>query len=293
MPLGTFERLLPAFGRTELVFLQGWGEPFLHPDLPAMMSMAKIAGCKVGTTTNGMLLDVKTMRRLVESGMDVLAFSLAGIDERNDAIRRGTSLRKVLSAIQALHKMKKSLGSKVPEVHIAYMLLRSGLEEVQRLPDAVQGLGVGEVVVSTLDFVACKELEAETIAPATEQEYSELQTRLEAVKVEGERRGLGIHYQLCRPGERRPTCTENVQRALFVAADGTVSACVFANLPVSQPIHMYRDVRRRHQRVVFGNINDAPPATIWRRRAYRSWRRAFYRGRLPVLCEGCPKLFIA
>lgn len=292
LSLETFERLVPAFGRTRLIFLQGWGEPFLHPELLTMMSMAKQAGCKVGTTTNGMLLDTNTMHRLVECGVDVLAFSLAGVDEGNDAIRRGTSLGKVLDAIRELHEIKKSLRRRLPEIHVAYMLLRSGLKEVERLPRALKGLGVSEVVISTLDFMACKELAAETIVPSTEQEYAGLQSQLGAVKAEGKRCGLKIHCQLFRPGERRPICTENVQRALFVSADGTVSACVFANLPVFQPVDVYGAVPRRYQRAVLGNINDASLAAIWRRKGYRRFRQAFYRGQLPIMCEGCPKLFI-
>ncbi len=292
LPLETFERLAPALRRTRLVFLQGWGEPFLHPELLTMMSMAKGLGCKVGTTTNGTLLDTQTMYRLVQTGVDVVAFSLAGVDERNDAIRKGTSFAKVLDTIRALHKVKEALRKPLPEIHVAYILLRSGLSDVARLPRVLAGSGVSEVVISTLDFVACQELQAETIMPATAREYAELETQLDAVRDEGQRCGLRIHYQLRRPGERRPTCTENVQRALFISADGAVSGCVFANLPVSRQVDMGGDARRGYQRVVYGNVHDAALASIWRQRAYRDFRRAFDGGQLPVLCEGCPKLFI-
>ena len=56
-----------------MVYLQGWGEPFLHPELMTMVRIAKGTGCSVGTTTNGLLLNEKVIRQLVESGMDVLA----------------------------------------------------------------------------------------------------------------------------------------------------------------------------------------------------------------------------
>jgi MoaA/NifB/PqqE/SkfB family radical SAM enzyme len=292
MTLETFQRLLPAFRRTRLVYLQGWGEPFLHPDLLAMVALAKRAGCRVGTTTNGMSLDTETLRGLVESGVDVVAFSLAGIDERNDAIRQGTSLARVLATIRELVQIKRKLASKLPELHIAYMLLRSGLGDVARLPDALRGLGVSEVVISTLDLVASQELMAETIKPANESEFAPLQAQLDAVKVEGERFGLRIHSGIYRPGERGSTCTENIQRALFVSADGTVSACVYANLPVSKPVPMACHVRPCYERVVLGNVGQAPLRSIWRSRAYRKFRQAFEQGQTPAMCEGCPKPFI-
>jgi hypothetical protein len=32
MPLSLFRRLKPALKNTDLVYLQGWGEPLTHPD---------------------------------------------------------------------------------------------------------------------------------------------------------------------------------------------------------------------------------------------------------------------
>ena len=73
--------------------------------------------------------------------MDVLAFSLAGIGETNDAWRQGTSFQQVLEAIRSLQACKRRLGKLTPRVHIAYMLLRSGLADLEKLPMALQGLG--------------------------------------------------------------------------------------------------------------------------------------------------------
>ena len=97
LPLELFERLIPAFGKTGLVHLQGWGEPLLHPALPDMVAAAKAAGVRVGTTTNGMLLDTVRARALVNAGLDIMAFSLAGTSAAyNDRIRGGTRLDAVL-----------------------------------------------------------------------------------------------------------------------------------------------------------------------------------------------------
>jgi MoaA/NifB/PqqE/SkfB family radical SAM enzyme len=283
---------MSAFARCQLVFLQGWGEPFLNPDLFAMVRIAKEAGCKVGTTTNGMLLDAETIHQVVECGVDVLAFSLAGVDERNDAVRKGTSLDRVLQSIRVLHEAKMKLRKERPAVHIAYMLLRSGLEDVNRLPLLFRRLGVSEIVVSTLDFVPCEELADETIKPSTREEYEKIRGRLEAVNSECKQWGMRFHYQLQNSGERHPTCTENVERALFVSADGTVSPCVFTNLPVSGGIEMYRDGKIPYQRLSFGHVSDTPLEIIWWTKAYRAFRQAFYGGPLPATCEDCPKLFV-
>lgn len=52
----TFDSLTPAFSLTDLVFLQGWGEPLLHPRFWDMVHRVKRAGCWVGFTTNAMAL---------------------------------------------------------------------------------------------------------------------------------------------------------------------------------------------------------------------------------------------
>lgn len=292
LSLGIFEYLIPAFKKTRLVFLQGWGEPFLNPDFFTMVRMAKEAGCKVGTTTNGMLLNEETICHVVESGIDVLAFSLAGVDKRNDDIRHGTSFDKILEAIWILQETKKKLGKKLPAVHIAYILLRSGLEDIERLPFVLKGLDISQIIISTLDFVPCKELASETIITSTVDEYKKFRSRLDAVSTAGEQYGIRVHSQLHKLGERRLTCTENVQRALFVSADGMVSPCIFLNLPVSQKSYLYRYKERQYQPLIFGNISDVLIGDIWRKKAYRDFRKAFYTNRVPDICKNCLKLYV-
>jgi MoaA/NifB/PqqE/SkfB family radical SAM enzyme len=96
LPTATFRNLIPAFAKTNLVYLQGWGEPFTHPGFFEMLRLAKKACCMVGTTTNGNLLNTEIVEKLVSQGLDVIGFSLAGVDEKNDKIRRGTRIKKVL-----------------------------------------------------------------------------------------------------------------------------------------------------------------------------------------------------
>ena len=104
LPIDAFRNLKPAFRKTELVYLQGWGDPFTHPRFFEMLQLAKRAGCRVGTTTNGTLLNRQLIEKLVAEDLDVIGFSLAGIDEKNDEIRKGTPIKSVLSSIEELHR---------------------------------------------------------------------------------------------------------------------------------------------------------------------------------------------
>ncbi|RZN63619.1 MAG: hypothetical protein DSO07_09575 [Thermoproteota archaeon] len=77
MDLGLYRRISKVFPSVEYVHLQGWGEPLQNPDLQEMIRIAKENGCKVGLTTNGVLIDDKMAEFLLES-VDRITFSLGG-----------------------------------------------------------------------------------------------------------------------------------------------------------------------------------------------------------------------
>jgi len=291
LPLDAFRKLKPAFAKSRHVHLQGWGEPFLHPDFFEMVAIAKAAGCWVGTTTNGMLLNRDRVTRMIESGVDIIAFSLAGTGEKNDVIRKGTSLKKVLEAICALDRAKKEMGRERPEIHVAYMLFRSGMGELEALPALLDGLGVSQVVVSTLDFVTTDELLKEAVIPATPEEYEEVRSVLDRLVEAGREKGLSVHYHLISPEKRREVCTENVQRALCVSSDGAVSPCVYTNLRVSGTYYDLQGKKVSCERMVFGNIHEKNVKDIWKEKSYRDFRRSFRKGELAPTCQKCPKIW--
>jgi MoaA/NifB/PqqE/SkfB family radical SAM enzyme len=262
-----------------------------------MVAIAKRAGCRVGTTTNGMLLNREKIEKMVESRLDIIAFSLAGTGEENDRIRKGTRLAKVLEAMRALSEEKRKRRVETPAIHIAYMLFRSGIGNLRDLPHLLEGCGVSDVVISFLDFIPCEELQSEVIAPATEAEHEELRSCLEEVKEEGRQHHLHVHHPLESMGERKKECTknvhgctENVQRAVCIASDGSVSPCVYTNMQVPGACYMPQGEKRQYERMVFGNIQEKSLKTIWQERGYAAFRDSFHKGELSSHCVSCPKL---
>lgn len=290
LSLDKFERMLPLFATARMIHLQGWGEPFLHGDFFEMVARLKKIGCKVSTTTNGMLLDRQNIGRLVESDIDHIAFSLAGIGEDNDTVRKKTEYRMVLQAITDLAAEKRARHVDTPTVNIAFLLLRSYLRDIHRIIHAFKDHGIEQVIVSTLDFVPSKDLREEILVPSDENMHGELKSLLEGLVKEGERVGLNICYRLVPPGKRSPICTENIERALFVSADGTISPCAFANIPASGISHMAGDCEKIYQRLTFGNITDESILAIWQNKGYASFRASLDSKPHPI-CQGCPKLY--
>jgi radical SAM protein with 4Fe4S-binding SPASM domain len=254
-----------------------------------MIALARKAGCVVSTTTNGTLLDRENINRLVASGIDHVAFSLAGIGSENDGIRRGTEYATILRSIADVAAAKEELHSDTPAVNVAYLLMRSGLSSLEEIVPALEGRGIENVIVSTLDFVPARDLEGERITPKNQSEYRELKGKLDGLVEEGKRAGLTVLYRLADPAKKNRTCTENIGRALVVSADGAVSPCVFTNIPASGVSHVVEGCDEIYERLTFGNLSEESLSSIWRGERYAAFRRSF-RKTLNPRCRRCPKL---
>ncbi len=244
MPMSVFSQLGHLFAQTRMVHLQGWGEPLLHPDFTAMLAQVKKAGCMASITTNGLALTEDLMHHLVDAQLDSLAFSLAGATaEENDQVRRGTSFERVFEAIRLLERIKQEKQSALPEVRIAYLLLRSHLPSLEKLISGLVKAGIRECTLSPLSLVCSPELESETIAPLRTEDgktIKALRRRLFSLSVASAFQGLNLHTHTLVPKHQR-WCSENIRRALVVDVTGKLMPCVFGSLPVKGEVtHVFR-----------------------------------------------------
>lgn len=293
LEVDAFKRLIPAFAGTKLVYLQGWGEPFLHPDFFTMLKIAKRADCRVGTTSNATLLDEATIERLVGEGLDVIGFSLAGIDEKNDVIRRGTTIKKTMLWIEALQRVKNKYGTNNPRIHIAYMLLARTLGDLERLPEFLAGTGADQTVVSSLSLAVSPAMDDESRLVRVPEEFSQLQHRLLAVQDAAAKRGVEVHYHMVDPQAPHFKCSENVAQAIVVGSDGSISPCVFTCMPVlGENDYYFRGQKHIQQNLSFGNIQTEDLNFIWHRKAYKEFVRNHNRWRTPAVCRNCYKGFV-
>jgi len=284
MDMDTFERLWPVMRKAGRVHLQGWGEPLLHPGFFDMAALARQAGCAVSTTTCGLRMDRDMARKIVDSGIDIVAFSLAGTDAASNAARRGVDFGRVCEAVGLLQGVRRSAMAVHLEIHFAYMLLASVMDAVQGLPALAHRLGVHAVVVSTLDYIAGPGLEAEAFMPRETPKIARAAAVLAKAGAQAKQLGVDFHWSLPRQDASGTVCRENIARSFCVAADGSVSPCVFLNVPAGRP-----DPSRR----VFGNVNERDPLAIWESGAFRSFRDSLASGGAGLPCRSCPKRFMA
>ncbi len=93
------------------------GEPLLRKDLVELINYSGKKGFKPAICTNGWLIDEDMAKRLVDSGLDIVALSLDSLDERTHDYIRGVegSYRRARNAVDNLVKYNKD---KKIRVHI-------------------------------------------------------------------------------------------------------------------------------------------------------------------------------
>jgi MoaA/NifB/PqqE/SkfB family radical SAM enzyme len=296
LSLAVVEQLAPAFERTRMVHLQGWGEPLLHPDLLEMIRIAKRAGAEVGTTSSGRNLDESAIRALIDADLDVLALSLAGTTgDEHDRLRPDTGRTEVLRAIERVRDVRERHAgtSGRPALHAALMIFRSAQSSLEAQLEDIARAGAEEVVVSSLTFVPRPELEAEAELVDSAEELERLMERLEDLRERFAGRGLRVHPHIASRFAPPRACPENIERALVIGSDGQVSPCVLTGLPVDEsPPHWVHGTRCFAEARRFGRIKEESLRSIWRRLDYRRFRSQFRRGRLDPRCACCAKRFV-
>ncbi|MFO7728624.1 MAG: radical SAM protein [Desulfonatronovibrio sp.] len=290
LSLESFKALVPAFSRASLVYLQGWGEPLLHPGLFDMLEMVKKKGCMAGLTSNANLLTSDTLKKLTDSGLDFLSLSVAGIDKKNDVIRKGTSLKKVREVIQEVNRIRVARGTSSPRIHLAYMLLGSSLDDVSAMPDFFNSLEVDQVVISGLTLAFTPEMEKEMYLAASETDFRELKEKLLEMKSlvdEPEKINFHLYNPYLNPGQ----CSENICRTTFMSVDGYIRPCVCTDFPeFSENQRMYfQGTGYPLSSLEFGNIKEKSLAEIWNDQNYKRFREEFFNEDINKPCAHCAK----
>ncbi len=220
MDMETF-RLIP-FKKFRYAHLQGWGEPLLNPNIGKMIENAA-KSCKVGLTTNGMLID-----RHIDSilKLDLLAVSIASGDARLHERVRGCGLEKLAENIRLV---SESRGSR-PKIVIATMMLKSTILSLPKIVEFAAECGADEVVANNLDYIPSKDLVGQEVFGLALDEAVE--KAIEQAEMRAKELGVGFTAKP-RLMEEALVCAENPVENCVVAVDGRIAPCAYLNLPTA------------------------------------------------------------
>jgi MoaA/NifB/PqqE/SkfB family radical SAM enzyme len=302
MPLALFRRLLPSLGNTELVFLQGWGEPMMHPDLFEMVRLCRERKKRAGFTTNGMLLTGDSLSRLIDLDLDILAVSLAGTRAgTHDRLRRGTDFARIVSSLDLLAREKARRKTDRPALHLAYLMLASNFRELEDIVGLAARVGANQVVASNLTLILDDALFDQALFN-DKARIRGCEETLERIRQEASVREIVFDYHGPGLDRDRARCSENVPRAAVVSVDGDVVPCVFTDPALGSgrgPLrYRFEDGWFGLSPMAFGNVRQKSFSRIHRSTAYRKFRNLFDSGsaaardamkRMPACCARCYK----
>jgi MoaA/NifB/PqqE/SkfB family radical SAM enzyme len=302
MDMQTFQQLRPSFALTDMVFLQGWGEPLLHPYFWDMVREVKSAGAKVGFTTNGAPLVDKHIDKLFEERVDIMGISLGGATAAtHEKFRQGCDLARIDKALRKIKDMKREAQVDGPSVHLAFILLRSNWQELRWLPTLAAEWGASQVIINNLSFIGERAMQDESLLLRPEL-WPAVSAAFESAKKEAEKEGILFHYHRPHMEEPCAICTENVLRACFISYRGDVSPCVMTNIslqPGQRAEYWFQNKTYPVENYVLGNIRERSLPDIWNNVKAREFRAAFEERltlehpgtrHLPAPCRRCYKL---
>ncbi|MBE3134821.1 MAG: radical SAM protein [Acidobacteria bacterium] len=304
MPLARFERLvegLPVVSAQSLTLaFSGFGEPLVHPAWQEMMRLARGRQHRVELITNGLLLDARAARTLVDLGVAQVTVSVDGGDEATYARMRGVPASAALAAVHYLLEARRHTRRPVA-IGVAAVASRSTVASLPALLEWATDLrldfvSIGNLVPHTEDMAGEILWEHAGWASAFRQASwrprllvgrfdAEEATRPLAIAVWG--RGLTYPSPSVDEGRWRNRCRFAHEGMCAVSWDGRVSPCL--SLLHNHTEYINAQTRRVHEHVV-GHIDEQPLAAIWRDSAFREFRQRVRAFDFPACfhCGGCP-----
>lgn len=269
MDFSEFENILDHFPYAIKLALQGVGEPLLNRDLFRMIRLAKERKIYVYFNSNGTLLDGENSNRLIQSGLDLVNFSIdGGTKEVYEKIRRGASLEEFRRRVKRFMEIKGA--HPIPEVHAWFVLNQYNREDILPTLRLVRDLGISKLKIQRMHTWGRKE--KQDVVPWEEQ--LKLRERKEAIAVVSQETGVSVEW-LWDIEEEKPTrrC-QAPWYTTYVTVEGYITpCCVHGSDP--QLIH-------------FGQLKGNTFKEIWNGKGYREFRKALKSNQPPSICRDCP-----
>ncbi len=132
---------IAAWGRDCVVLFTG-GEPFLRKDIFDLIRHAVRKGLKAEAVSNGSLITEDLAQKIVCSGLQNIAVSLDGSQEKtHDAVRQKGAFLKATTALKRLAEAKKKAGAG-PQISSWVTIMKENVDELYDMIPLAKSLGV-------------------------------------------------------------------------------------------------------------------------------------------------------
>lgn len=237
------------------LILWEWGEPFMHPQLPELISYAHERDIKTLTSTNAHFLhDEEYLKRILQSGLTTLIVAIDSLEqERYEVYRQKGNLSKALDGLKRLVRLKRELKSETL-INLRMVIMKQNEHELPRLRSFAKKTGVDIFTVKSLNPSCGLDSEDSMLVP-TDSRYR--------------------RYEY-KPGTfervREDTHCRKMWFMCSISANGDVVPCGYDYTC----------------KLNVGNINEKPLSQIWNSEEARSMRKKLYyqKDMIPI-CREC------
>lgn len=292
LPPEFMQRLLPEARSACFSLLLGFGEPLLSPNYFPWLEQLIGIGCTTTTSFNGLVLNEERARKVIESGVAQVSFSVdATTAETYSRIRKGGDWDTLLTNIRRFMRFRAEQGSELPYPRLSFVMLRDNLHEIPQCADFAKSLGIEFIAVMDPVFYSEEMAERFSFSDAQQtQAIDQLRRRCEQLGVFLDYYQDSSYIYLdskgipTKPGKMPPAAKYQdnsspllcpmLYTTLFIRGDGKVAPCCYL-----------------YEKVV-GDLNISSVTDIWRGAELARMRRAIREGDFPPGCRICQRLML-
>lgn len=122
------------------------GEPILRKDMLDLIKYAKAKGLVTHMSTNGLLMNEVMVKKILDSGLDAIGFSLDGCNPQTHDKIRGVkgSFDKVISGIKNFVSLREESGKNIIVI-VVCVISRKNINEILGLVNLLERIGVDRI----------------------------------------------------------------------------------------------------------------------------------------------------
>lgn len=262
-PMEKLARVLPLAARSELVLLQGWGEPLCHPQIHEIIRRIQETGTRCTLTTNGCLLDETRGRAILEAGLSHLTVSVSGArPETHGQLRPPSDLYALMERIRRFRALSLTLQKPI-RLTLSFLQQNTNLHELPEVISLARRYDLDDCLAINASYLPTPDHEKQCPTPGIRARWASLRALWTSIT-----RSMAYTPASVQP-EEKPVCANAPLRCFTIGADGSLSPCIFLQLPLKNPSPPHPPT------AVMGNLFEEDFDTLWQGRPWRDFRTAF------------------
>ncbi|UCH20166.1 MAG: radical SAM protein [Deltaproteobacteria bacterium] len=265
-----WDAIRPHLPEVNSVDFTGGGEPLLQPKLAEWIKGAHAAGCETGILTNGLLLNKKKAKQIIEAGVNWICISMDGATkELYEQIRVGSNFDRVCDNVDNINRLR--IG-KVPKIMINFVLMNINFHQIEEIVTLAARLGVDQVNFKQCDVIRGEHGKGFGLFGTKEtREIRRLEKSLSKARRRAKKLGLQTTAFSFTPQEQ-PVCDQDPRDSLFIRYDGAIAPCI--NLAIGGPTtFLGQDVTLPV--IHYGHLPEQDLMGLWETKTCKFFREKF------------------